>query len=139
MEIAMHNLSVATLAASALAAISFTPVAAQVTTPAPSVEFMHPRSDSVLSKNLIGLSIYNGANEDVGAIKDIVVENGLLKGYILSVGGFLGMGTHYVTVSPSSVAINYDTKNKKWHATINATKDQLKAAPEFRYEGALNE
>jgi hypothetical protein len=139
MEISMRNLSVATFAASALAAISITPVAGQVTMPAPSVEFMHPRSDSVLSKNLIGLSIYNGANEDVGAIKDIVVENGMLQGYILSVGGFLGMGTHYVTVSPSSVAVNYDTKNKKWHATINATKDQLKAAPEFRYEGTLNQ
>jgi hypothetical protein len=133
----MRYFDLAAFAASTLAAVSFTPVMAQVTAPSPSVEFMHPKSDAVLSNNLIGLSLYNGANEDVGKIADIIVENGQLQGYILSVGGFLGMDKHYVSVSPSSVAITYDTANKEWHGKINTTKAQLEAAPEFKYEGSF--
>jgi hypothetical protein len=52
---------------------------------------------------------------------------------ILSVGGFLGMGEHYVAVSPSSVNLRYDSKNDKWLASMDTTKDALKAAPEFKY------
>jgi hypothetical protein len=58
-----------------------------------------------------------------------------MASYILSVGGFLGMGTHYVAVSPASLAITWNETDKKWNARINATKDQLKAAPQFKYEG----
>ena len=56
-----------------------------------------------------------------------------LNGYIVSVGGFLGMGDHYVVVRPS--AINFDVKDNKWHAPMNANADQLKAAPEYKYSG----
>ena len=31
--------------------------------------------------------------------------------------------------------VNYDAENKIWKATMNATKDQLQSAPEFKYEG----
>ena len=51
------------------------------------------------------------------------------------VGGFLGMGERYVVVDPSSVALTYDTGAKKWKASVNASKDALKAAPEFKYDG----
>jgi hypothetical protein len=33
------------------------------------------------------------------------------------------------------VKINYSESDKKWSATMAATKDELKAAPEFKYEG----
>ena len=58
-----------------------------------------------------------------------------MKGYILSVGGFLGMGTHYVAVDPGAVNITYDANQKTWRAAMNATKDELKSAPEFKYDG----
>ena len=45
------------------------------------------------------------------------------------------MGTHYVAVDPNSVLVEYDANNKTWRATMNATKDQLKSAPEFKYSG----
>jgi hypothetical protein len=31
--------------------------------------------------------------------------------------------------------VTYDDGVKQWRASINATKDQLTAAPEFKYEG----
>jgi hypothetical protein len=54
----------------------------------------------------------------------------MLNGYIVDVGGFLGTGDHYVVVRPS--AISFNAKDDKWHATMNANADQLKAAPRFR-------
>ncbi|HVD84583.1 MAG TPA: PRC-barrel domain containing protein, partial [Bradyrhizobium sp.] len=64
---------------------------------------------------------------------DIAIKNNQIDALILSVGGFLGMGERYVAVSPSSVNIRHDGKNDKWLASMNTTKEALKAAPEFKY------
>ena len=91
-------------------------------------------SNDELSSKVVGLDIYNKDNKDIGTIKDIALNpNGRAAAYIVSVGGFLGMGEHYVAVSPNAVNLSY--KDTKWHADMNATADQLKAAPEFKYTG----
>ncbi|MBA1159388.1 PRC-barrel domain-containing protein [Microvirga mediterraneensis] len=97
--------------------------------------FVKAQPTDVLSANLIGLNITNEANETIGEIKDLILSQGQLSGYIISVGGFLGMGERYVIVRPSAVKVTYDENGKKWHAVMNASKDQLKTAPEFKYEG----
>jgi len=33
------------------------------------------------------------------------------------------------------MTVSYSDSDKKWHASMNATTDQLKAAPEFKYSG----
>ena len=87
-----------------------------------------------LASKLIGLDVYNNDNKDIGTIKDIALDqSGRANAYILSVGGFLGMGERYVAVSPSAVHVTF--KDSKWHAGMNATAEQLKAAPEFKYSG----
>ena len=94
-----------------------------------------PETDELSSK-VVGLDIYNGDNKDIGTIKDIAMDpNGRATAYILSVGGFLGVGEHYVAVNPSDVKVTYNETDKKWHASMNANADQLKAAPEFKYSG----
>jgi len=94
-----------------------------------------PNSDDLSSK-VVGLDIYNNANQDIGQIKDIALnQNGRSQAYVVSVGGFLGLGEHYIAVNPSAVKVSYNASDKKWHATMNATADQLKAAPEFKYSG----
>jgi hypothetical protein len=110
----------------------------QTATPAPAAKAMSVPQDAAFTYNLIGLNVYDGANDDVGQIKDLVLENGTLVGYILSVGGFLGMGEHYVAVTPGSIGLAYNDTDKKWKASINVTKDQLKAAPQFTYSGKFN-
>lgn len=134
----MRNVTFALLTASALtlgAALGESPATAQAPAPAGGVHTMAVPSDAMLSYNLVGLNTVDGANNTVGEIKDLVIEKGALAGYVLSVGGFLGMGEHYVAVSPASVAVSWDSTANKWKAVVNATKDQLKAAPEFKYEG----
>lgn len=89
-----------------------------------------------LSSKVVGLDVYNDNKQDIGQIKDIALnENGRTQAYILSVGGFLGLGEHYVAVNPSSVKVSYNDSDKKWHASMNTTSDQLKTAPEFKYAG----
>jgi len=98
--------------------------------------FIQVENTNMLSSNVVGLDIYNGQNDKIGKIEDIAFDaSKQLTAYILSVGGFLGMGTHYVAVNPSSLKVAYDAQNKVWRASMNATKDQLKAAPEFKYGG----
>jgi hypothetical protein len=94
-----------------------------------------PQSDDLSSK-VVGLDIYNSDNKDIGTIKDIAMNpSGRATAYVVSVGGFLGMGEHYVAVNPSAVKVTYNDSDKKWHASMNANADQLKNAPEFKYSG----
>ena len=81
-------------------------------------------SDRVTSK-LIGLTIQNGANETIGEIADIVLdESSTIKAWVVGVGGFLGIGTKYVAVDPSALKLaRVDDKAMK--ATIDTNKDQL--------------
>jgi len=99
-------------------------------------QFVSIASNDELSSKLVGLNVYNDKNQDIGEIKDIALnQNGRAEAYILSVGGFLGIGDHYVAVNPSAVKVTNNDSDKKWHASMNATNDQLKAAPEFKYSG----
>ena len=102
--------------------------------------FLKLQNGDMLSSNIVGVDVYDNANHDLGAVKDVVFDSAkALKGYIVSVGGFLGIiGTHYVAVDADSVKIKYDNNDRKWHANMNASKDELKNAPEFKYQGEWN-
>lgn len=90
-----------------------------------------PKDD--LSSKAIGLNVYNNANQDIGTIKDIALNGNQIDGYILAVGGFLGLGDHEVAVRPGALDISYSSSDNKWHAKMDVTADQLKAAPEYKY------
>jgi sporulation protein YlmC with PRC-barrel domain len=89
--------------------------------------------DEMFSSKLKGLSVTNQKDETIGEITDLAIKNHEVDALILSVGGFLGMGEHYVAVPPSSVNVRYDSKDNKWLASMNTTKEALMAAPEFKY------
>src|ERR1700684_263587 len=91
-----------------------------------------PAKDELTSK-VVGLDVYNNANQNIGTIKDVAYNGNNVNGYVIGVGGFLGVGDHYVAVRPSAVKLSYDAKDKKWHASMDANADQLKAAPEYKY------
>lgn len=102
-------------------------------------EFVSIANSDDLASNLIGLDVYNNSNQDIGQIKDIAMNpQGRAQAYVVSVGGFLGMGTHYVAVNPADIKVSYDATDKKWRATMDTNSDKLKAAPEFKYNGRWN-
>src|SRR5580700_2553954 len=81
------------------------------------------------TSKVVGSTVVNEANETVGTIDDLIVTpNEKVPFAVLSVGGFLGMGTKYVVVPFSSLQV------KDKHIVLpGATKDSLKALPEFKY------
>jgi len=90
--------------------------------------------NEVFASKVKGLNIYNQDNKSIGEIEDVAFDsNRQVQAYIVSVGGFLGVGERYVAISPSAVKINWDSAAKKWTAHMSATADQLKSAPEFKY------
>jgi hypothetical protein len=93
--------------------------------------FANVPAKDALSSNVVGLEVYNGANENIGSIKDVAFDAGGPQAYIVGVGGFLGMGDHYVAVQPSAISLSFS--DNKWHAMMNANAAQLKAAPEYKY------
>ncbi len=102
-------------------------------------QFVSVNNNDDLSSNLVGLDVYNSSNQDIGQIKDIALgPQGRARAYIVSVGGFLGMGQHYVAVNPSEIKVSYNGSDQKWHASTNATTAELKSAPEFQYNGRWN-
>ena len=125
-KIALIGLSLAVLAAPALAQTSGTAPA--------EAKFSTVAKDEMFSSKLKGLNVYNQKDEKVGEIADLAIGKGeQVQAMILSVGGFLGVGEHYVAVSPASVRVSYNKDKDTWSATMNTTKEALKAAPEFKY------
>jgi PRC-barrel domain len=81
------------------------------------------------TSKVVGSTVINEANEAVGTIDDLIVTPGEKVPFaVLSVGGFLGMGTKYVVVPYSSLEVN-----DKRMMLRGATKDSLKGLPEFKY------
>jgi len=122
-----------------LAAVAFAALTGAAIAAGSTPTFINLENTDMLSSNVVGLDVYDTSNNNIGKIKDVAFDSSkAVKGYVLSVGGFLGMGTRYIAVDPDAVKIKYDTSDKKWHANMSATKEELKDAPEFKYEGQWN-
>jgi hypothetical protein len=81
------------------------------------------------TSKVVGSSVVNEANETVGTIDDLIVTpNEKVPFAVLSVGGFLGVGSKYVVVPFSGLQV----KDKRIMLP-GATKDSLKSLPEFKY------
>jgi PRC-barrel domain len=81
------------------------------------------------ASKVIGSTVYNDGRDTIGTIDDLIVNPRDSVTYaILSVGGFLGLGTHLVAVPFGSLRV----VDKQMHLP-GATRDSLKALPEFRY------
>jgi sporulation protein YlmC with PRC-barrel domain len=186
----MENIMTRYLAAALLTTALFTCTASAQTASSKTAESAvsaHKEGEWRASK-LVGVNVYNEANEKIGDINDVILDKaGKVENVVLGVGGFLGMGEHYVAVAydklkwsnepPRSTtastttstttatanrpATNVDSNartaadgttarttgaatttaedrkaNGYWypdHAVYNATKDQLKAMPQFEY------
>ncbi|CAN5892204.1 hypothetical protein BH11PSE3_BH11PSE3_28120 [soil metagenome] len=83
--------------------------------------------------NLIGRNIQNAQGETIGEIKSIYLDKaGKVDSVMVGVGGFLGMGEREVKLAWKDLNI----MNNGDKVTVNMTKDQLKAQPEYKYPDA---
>jgi hypothetical protein len=80
-------------------------------------------------KALVDEPVYNDANDNIGKIYDLIIAPDRKATYaVLSVGGFLGMGIHYVAIPID----RFDIRNGNLYLA-GATKEALKNLPEFQY------
>jgi sporulation protein YlmC with PRC-barrel domain len=83
----------------------------------------------MLSSNLVGMSVTNSNNDDIGKIDNLLLnKDGNLTGVVVSIGGFLGIGSKHVALPMSEVQINPGQKK----AMVSLSKDDLKNAPDFK-------
>jgi sporulation protein YlmC with PRC-barrel domain len=114
------------------------------------------------ASKLVGVNVYNDQDEKLGSISEILLDkSGKVEGVVIGVGGFLGMGAHDIKVEMSKLKFVDEpvktsstsststtgaanravttpaSSGKKWypdHAILSgASKDQLKAMPQFKY------
>jgi sporulation protein YlmC with PRC-barrel domain len=82
------------------------------------------------ASKLVGATVYNDQGQRIGKIEDMLVSpDGKLSVAVIDVGGFLGIGKHRVAIPVDQFS---DITAKKL-VLPKATKETLKALPEFRY------
>jgi sporulation protein YlmC with PRC-barrel domain len=78
-------------------------------------------------------NVYDTSNNKIGDVDDVLLgADGKINALVIGVGGFLGIGEKHVIVP--FTAVKADRKDNKWQLTMNSSKDELKAAPGFKYD-----
>ena len=104
------------------------PMAPMTTTPATPTATT-PTLGAIRGSSLINMDVKNSADEKIGDINDVIVgADGKVEQVIISVGGFLGVGTRKVAVAWNEVKVDINA-DVAW---INLSKQQLEIAPEFK-------
>ena len=81
-----------------------------------------------VKRTILSQPIYNEKDERVGSVDDIIVTGKAVSYGIINAGGFLGLTKHNVAI-PVSQFKSVDNK----FVLPGATKEALKASPEFQY------
>ena len=95
-----------------------------------SLDLRHGPGPHLMSADtLLGNDVYNHKDEDLGDIKEIMLDmpTGRVSYAVLSFGGFLGLGEKLFAVPWS--ALTLDTVNQRF--VLNVEKESLKDAPGF--------
>jgi len=139
-------LAVATLMASAalapavLAQSSGAATPPQATAPTPPAGEAAPppapaSNATVLSKDdiqsILGKKVTSATGEDMGQIVNVIVDrSGQSRAVVIDFGGFLGVGSRKIAVDWN--ALHFAPEGKTDQVTLDLTRDQLKAAPEYK-------
>lgn len=92
-------------------------------------------SNATHASDIIGKKVYNPEGETVGSVNDLLINaQGQVQAAIVNTGGTMGMGSRTVAIDWSQVKIN-PSDNR---VTVAMTKEQLKAAPEYKKSAQAN-
>jgi hypothetical protein len=88
--------------------------------------------DGAAVRGILGRTVQGADGKDMGRIVDIMVDpGGQVRAAIIDFGGFLGVGSRKIAVSWNALHFAGAVKNRD-DIKLEATRDQLKAAPEYR-------
>lgn len=107
---------------------SAVPVTPKDAAPPPSVTIIGA-SDA---HGVLGRDVRSAADEDMGHIVDVIVDlTGHVRAAVIDFGGFLGVGSRKIVVDWNALRFGKIT-NKKDSITLELTKAQVAAAPEYK-------
>jgi PRC-barrel domain len=116
------------------------PPAAQAAPKVPAKE-MPPPSVTVIgardAHGILGRDVLSAANEDMGRIVDVIVDReGKVRAAVIDFGGFLGVGSRKIVVDWKALRFA-GVNNKSDSITLDLTKQQVSAAPEYKEDTPL--
>jgi sporulation protein YlmC with PRC-barrel domain len=92
------------------------------------------KPDQWLASKFKGTDVIGADNEKIGDVSDILFDKaGKIEAFIVSVGGFLGIGSKDVALAPASFQVvpGDVSKNESDKLKLAMSKDQLKQAANF--------
>lgn len=86
-------------------------------------------NDVISADRVDGTSVYGSDGDKIGSVRDMLIgkQNGQVTDVIVSVGGFLGLGSELHSLPWDK--FSYDTNLGGYR--LDVTEDQLKQAPRF--------
>jgi hypothetical protein len=101
--------------------------------PPPSVTVIGARD----AHGILGRDVRSPANEDMGRIVDVIVDReGTVRAAVIDFGGFLGVGSRKIVVDWNALHFG-SVANKSDSITLELTKEQVTAAPEYKEDAPL--
>jgi hypothetical protein len=96
--------------------------------PPPSVTIIGARD----AHGVLGRDVRSPTDEDMGHIVDVIVDRvGMVRAAVIDFGGFLGVGSRRIAVDWNALHFGR-IANKSDSITLELTKDQVTAAPEYK-------
>ena len=91
------------------------------------------RPDQYLASKFRGTDVIGTDGKKIGNVSDILFDkDGKIEAYVVSVGGFLGMGAKDVALAPSSFTAEPGTNGKSDTLKLSMNRDELKQAQNFQ-------
>ena len=129
-----------------LLALGLTPALAQTTAPSPpqtpkateapkapvTGQIVTQEDNTILAKDLIGATVYAPDKTKIGSISDLILskDGKSVQGFVIGVGGFLGIGEKSVAMKMDRLQIGQDKDGLQ--LTMDAKKEELTNAPSFK-------
>jgi hypothetical protein len=109
------------------------PPASKEPAPPPSVTIIGPWE----AHGVLGRDVHSPRDEDMGRIVDVIVDRaGVVRAAVIDFGGFLGVGSRKIVVDWNALHFGH-VANKGDSITLELTKDQVMAAPEYKEDASI--
>ncbi len=79
---------------------------------------------------LIGADVYDGENQQIGTVQDLVLDENEVSHLVIDIGGFLGLGEHRVALQHQEVDIFWSDQDGNVRVQVPMTQQELEQMPE---------
>jgi sporulation protein YlmC with PRC-barrel domain len=91
------------------------------------------KPDQYLASKFKGIDVVGSDGKKIGDVSDILFDkNGKIEAYVVSVGGFLGMGAKEVALAPTSFTVEPGMNGSSDKLKLSMDQNELKQAQNFK-------